>query len=196
MNGISLICLNFVRSHRDDEMEGRMEAQVFKGDVSPWSTVWQAETATAGNSHFKHSLFFWRGEQTARPLGKGKKPSWDREEKYSLLQIEKPLMSFKVSLWAGNHHWRLWAKGELFVATFISSCIWLLQKLRMLVYVQIKLDFLKIKSLWSFGQLTVKKWAKQIHLPAQANLMSCQQNYARHQAIQTPNNWFFPVEYM
>lgn len=35
MNGISLTCLNMECFHRDDEMEGRKGAQIFKADVSP-----------------------------------------------------------------------------------------------------------------------------------------------------------------
>ena len=72
MNGISLICLDIVHSHRDDEMEGRKEAQVFKGDVSP-TALWGRRRQSQLGTHSSSTVsFFGGGKQTARPWEKGK----------------------------------------------------------------------------------------------------------------------------
>jgi len=96
MNGISCLCLNIVHSHRDNEMEGRKTAHVFKGDVSPSALCSRQRRSQLGTHSSSKVSFYSGGEATARPWEKQKKTSWGQEEMCSFLQIE-------VTLWAGNH---------------------------------------------------------------------------------------------
>lgn len=150
-------------------MERRKEAQVFKGDVSPTAPCGRQRRSRPGTrSSSRVSLFLVRGSRHPGLGRRGKNLPW------TSLRTEK-LMSFKVDVWAGNHLWRLWAKGELSASLLCLQFYFItLEKLSTRVYVQITLDFLRIKCLWSSGQLSLKKYAKQVHLAAYANLRPCQ----------------------
>lgn len=72
MNGISLICLNIVRSHKDDEMEGGKTAHVFMGDASPTALFGRQRQSQLRTHSSSKVSFFGGGKQTARPWEKVK----------------------------------------------------------------------------------------------------------------------------